>query len=79
MAEVIANIKEGIAEKAKESAVDQLEKEMADAAPWYLKCCFPCFGVVGTLKACFCFVPKAVKEKADPILEKLDKAEANTA
>eukprot|EP00192_Tetraselmis_astigmatica_P016532 CAMPEP_0117685382 /NCGR_PEP_ID=MMETSP0804-20121206/21702_1 /TAXON_ID=1074897 /ORGANISM="Tetraselmis astigmatica, Strain CCMP880" /LENGTH=78 /DNA_ID=CAMNT_0005496635 /DNA_START=180 /DNA_END=416 /DNA_ORIENTATION=- len=72
-------IKKSLEGAAREKAKEELEEEMADVAPWYLKCWFPCFGVVGTIRTCFCCAPQEVKDKAKPILDRLDQADSNAA
>ena len=55
----------------KEAAKKQIEEQMADAAPGYLKCCFPCCGgPVGTIEK-FSFAIPA--DKRDDVLSAIEK------
>jgi len=43
-------------------------KDVQRDAPWYLRMFFPIFGVVGTLRKCRCLVPRALQQRAEPLL-----------
>ncbi len=51
------------------AAKKTIEEQVPPLAPWYLKCFFPCCGVVRTLNCCMCVAPKAVKDVAAPALQ----------
>eukprot|EP00951_Prasinocladus_malaysianus_P005398 scaffold38289_cov32-Prasinocladus_malaysianus.AAC.1 len=57
---------------AKEKAKEEVEEKAKEQAPVYLKCCFPCCGVIGTLKMFSCCVPSDLKESTDPMIEKYE-------
>jgi len=54
---------------SKEDLEGELEKMVRPKAPWYLRMCFRCFGVVGALRKCRCLVPRSLQEEAEPLLD----------
>jgi len=74
------DMKKQMAEKARDTAMEQLETEVKNAAPIYMKILFPCCGgAFGTTKKCTGMLPPEVKEKVTPLIEKVDKMNADIA
>jgi len=73
-------MKRQMAGKVRDTAMEQLETEVQKAAPPYMKMLFPCCGgAFGTTKKCTGMLPPEVKEKVTPMLEKVDKMNADIA
>eukprot|EP00933_Yihiella_yeosuensis_P078033 TRINITY_DN8910_c0_g3_i1.p1 TRINITY_DN8910_c0_g3~~TRINITY_DN8910_c0_g3_i1.p1 ORF type:complete len:573 (+),score=99.67 TRINITY_DN8910_c0_g3_i1:244-1719(+) len=56
--------------------VEEVEKELRQKAPWYLRVCFRIFGVVSALRKCRCLIPRHLQDAVEPLLDSVQASAA---